>query len=823
MSPAPEARGDLTTGEKAALTGGSTYWRTSGVARLGLEPLVTSDGPNGVRGERWGDVSMCMPSPTALASTWNRDLVARVAVTLGAEARDRQVNVLLAPNVNLHRHPLGGRSFECFSEDPFLAAAMAVAYVAGVQSTGVACAVKHFVGNDQEFERMSVNVEIDERALREIYLPAFEATVCEAGAWSVMAAYNRFRGTYCSENAPLLVTLLRNEWGFDGVVVSDYFGTHSAEAVEAGLDLEMPGPPAWLGEHLVAAVGEGRVSQGAVDAAADRMVRLMLRTRATGGGLPAGPERVALIRRAAAEGAVLLRNTGVLPLEPATLGSIAVIGPAAARMCPQGGGAAEVTPPYVRTPLEALGEALGPDRIIHEPGCAIPGPIPCIGPGGVRTGAGDEGMAVEYFAGTDWSGAPVLREVFTRTRLVWSGPPHPALTAGRFSARASAVFTPDHSGTWDFGLTAIGLATVRADGEVLLDNSGAAIGGSFFTLGSDEVTASLEIVEGHDVHLVIEYRIDAAGLPVAAVSLGARLRPPVDALARAVRAAGRAETAIVFVGTDNSTEVEGEDRGSLGLPGDQDRLIRAVAAANPRTVVVVNSGAPVAMDWAEAVGGIVQLWYPGQEGGNAVADVLLGTVDASGRLPTTFPRRIEDTPAYPTFPGSNGVISYEESIFVGYRHYDSGGPEPLFPFGHGLSYTTFDYRHLSVRAGPDGFEVSLDVANTGSRRGSTVVQAYVRRPESAISRPDRELKGFEKVELEPGETRAVSMTLARAAFRHWDSDLGAWRVEDGPAEIAVGESSRNIRLRARIDVVGSDLPADATGVALRGKGPDPSR
>ncbi len=803
MRSEPEASIELTPGEKAALTGGSTYWRTTGVERLGLEPLVTSDGPNGVRGERWGDVSLCLPSPTALASTWNRELVERVAVALGAEARGMDVDVLLAPNVNLHRHPLGGRNFECFSEDPYLSSEMAVAYVLGVQSTGVCCAVKHLVGNDQEFERMSVNVEIDERALREIYLPPFEAAVRKAGAWSVMAAYNRFRGTYCSENAALLGGLLKEEWGFDGVVVSDYFGTHSAEAVDAGLDLEMPGPPAWLGEHLVAAIGQGRVSREAVDGAADRMVRLMRRTRDRSAVLPSRPERIDLLRRAAGEGSVLLRNVGVLPLDPGRLGRLAVIGPAATRICPQGGGAAEVTPPYVRAPLDALRETLGADRIVHEPGCVIPGPIPSIGPGCIRTGDGHEGIEVEYFAGPDGNGAPVFREIFTQTRLIWSGPPHPALTAGEFSARARTNFTPDHSGTWDFGLTAIGLARVLIDGDVLLDNSGVAVGGSFFTLGSDEISASLELVEGRQVQLDIDYRIDAAGLPVAAVSLGARLRPPGSALARAVRSAEQADAAIVFVGTNNSTESEGGDRVSLALPGDQDRLVRSVAAVNPRTVVVVNSGAPVTMEWVEEVGGILQVWYPGQEAGDAIADVLLGTVDASGRLPTTFPQRIEDTPAYPTFPGANGVISYEESIFVGYRHYDRGGPEPLFPFGHGLSYTTFAYRHLSLGIGAQGLEVSLEVTNTGARRGSTVVQVYLRRPESGISRPDRELKGFEKVELEPGRTRAVSLTLAPAAFRHWDLRAGAWRVEDGAAEIAVGESSRNIHLRSRIDLVES--------------------
>jgi len=789
----------LSAREKAALTGGTSYWETSGAPTLGLDPLLTSDGPNGVRGPRWGDVSMCLPSATALASTWNRDLVREVAVVLGAEARDRTVSVLLAPNVNLHRHPLGGRSFECFSEDPVLVAEMAVAYIGGVQSTGVACSVKHLVGNDQEFERMSVDVRIDERALREIYLVPFEAAVRDAHAWAVMAAYNRFRGSFCSENAPLLTGVLRDEWGFDGVVVSDYFGTHSIGAVEAGLDLEMPGPPAWLGAHLLEAVDHGRVSQGAVDAAAERMVRLMRRTVGVPDRLPSGPERIEVARRAASEGTVLLSNTGLLPLDGAGMGRLAVLGPAAARLCPQGGGAAEVTPPYVRTPLDALTGRLGPVEILHEPGCVIPGPIPFIGPGGLRTGDGHGGVGVEYFDSTDLTGDPVRAEEFTQTRLIWSGPPDPALTAGQFSARATTVFTPDRSGTWDFGLTAIGLARVLIDHRVLLDNEGVAAGGSFFTLGTDEITVSLELVEGRDLHIEVEYRIDAPGLPVAAVSLGARFRPPVDALERAVDAARRSDAAIVFVGTSNQTESEGEDRASLDLPGHQDQLIRAVAAVNPRTVVVVNSGAPVTMGWADDVAGVVQVWYPGQEGGDAIVDVLLGEVDASGRLPTTFPRRIEDTPAFPTYPGTDGVMDYRESILVGYRHYDGGGPEPLFPFGHGLSYTTFAYRDLAVEVGPYGVEVGLVVTNTGSRRGSTVVQVYVRRPESAVARADRELRGFEKLALEPAESAVVTLTLPPTAFRHWDPRGGAWTIEGGAAEVLVGESSRNIHLQARID------------------------
>ncbi len=473
----------LSAREKAALTGGTTYWETSGVESLGLEPLLTSDGPNGVRGARWGDISMCLPSATALAASWNRDLVEQVAVVLGAEAHDMKASILLAPNVNVHRHPLGGRNFECFSEDPLLSSEMAVAYIRGVQSTGVACSLKHFVCNDQETERMSIDVEVDERALREIYLPPFEAAVTDAGVWSVMAAYNRFRGTYCSENAPLLLGILKGEWGFGGMVVSDYWGTHSAEAVEAGLDLEMPGPPQWLGAHLLMALEEGRVSQKAVNAAAERVLRLMGRTGESQRELPVMDERIKLARRAAGEGIVLLKNTGVLPLEPASIKTLALIGPTAARLCPQGGGAAEVTPPYVRTPLEALTGSCGSVEILHEPGCIIPGPIPFFGPGGLRTEGGVEGVEVEYFVSTNLSGEAVFHEVFPQTRLIWSGPPHPALGVGVFSARVTTSFTPDESGTWELGLTAIGLARALIDDEVLLDNESVPMGGVVLQLG----------------------------------------------------------------------------------------------------------------------------------------------------------------------------------------------------------------------------------------------------------------------------------------------------------------------------------------------------
>jgi beta-glucosidase len=803
-SPRPDATGAgaeaLSLADQAALTSGVGWWHTAGVPALGLAGVHLSDGPNGVRGGRWGEISACVPTATALAATWDRGLVRLIGEVLGDEALEKGARVLLAPTVNIHRHPLGGRSFECFSEDPLLTADLAVAYVLGVQSRGVACAIKHFVCNDQELERMSIDIEVDERPLREIYMTPFEAAVRKAGVRMVMSAYNKLGGHSCSENRDLLIGVLKDEWGFEGAVVSDWFGTNSSAALEAGLDLEMPGPASFLGPHLVDGVGEGTVRAEMVASAADRMVHLLRelaspppkRSRST-------DARSTLARHAAAAGIVLLKNeSSVLPIDPSAITRLAVSGPAAARLCPQGGGASEVTPPYVRSPLQAITEHAGTTQVTYDTGCLIPGTVLPLGPSGLRTEDGDDGIGVEYFAGNDAGAEPIHRDVFTVSRLVWLGPPHPQLTEGPFTARATTVFTPDQSGTWDVGLIATGVARLHLDGRPLLDTSDTPPGEGFFGLGTEEVVAAADLVEGVGYTLTVEFHA-ANEFPIAAVSFGAAFRPPEDACAAAADAAREADVALVVVGTDSRWETEGKDRVTLRLPGDQDALVRAVAAANPRTVVVVNSGAPVEMPWADDVCGIVQVWYPGQEGGTAIADVLFGDVDASGRLPTTFPVRLEDTPAFPFYPGDGQTLRYGEGIFVGYRHYDTRNVAPRFCFGHGLSYTTFDYGDLVV--GRDGTEVTIevDVTNTGDRRGAEVVQVYVRRPESRVERPDRELKAFDKVWLDPGETTRAHLRVVARELCHWDVTENGWVLEPGAAEILVGSSSRHIRLTAAME------------------------
>ena len=795
---------DLSLDEKAALSGGADVWHTVAIDRLGIPALRMTDGPSGARGDRYtGGTSTCVPCGSALASTWNRDLVRRIGSLLGDEARAKGAGLLLAPTVNIHRHPLAGRNFECFSEDPYLTAELAVAYVSGVQSRGVGCAIKHFVANDQEHERMSISAEVDERVLREIYLAPFEAAVRRAGVWAVMAAYNRVDGTHCSQHAGLLTDILRGDWGFDGLVVSDWFGTHDVAAIAAGLDVEMPGPPRHLGSGVAYAVRDGSVPEAAVDRAAAAVLQLLSRaTDVDPASLPAGERPDTLARLAAQEAIVLLHNEWALPLDEGRLGSIAVLGSKASRPDFQGGGSAHVDPPYGITPLEGITARAaqhGADiRVTYEPG--VPArPPEFLGPLDLRVPDGDSpGARLDYRAGDAVDGTPVHTEVVPRTRLFWVGPPAPGLPArGPIVVTATADFTPDRSGLWMFALSSVGGSRVLLDGELLVDNMVPERGSSFFGRGSTEVAGAAELVAGR------AYRLEAQlfgelrdGTSVN--GLGLTAEPPRDeeALERAVSAAADADVAVVVVGTA-TVDTEGADRAHMDLPDDQVALVRAVADMNPSTIVLLNTGSPVTMDWYDDVAAVAQVWYGGQEMGTAIAEVLFGDVDACGRLPTTFPERLEDTPAFPTYPGADGRASYSEGHLVGYRHYDTNGVEPLFCFGHGLSYTHFAYGEAVAVSGR---AVQVEVTNVGERAGREVVQLYVRAVAGAVQRPEQELKDFVALDLAPGESQVVEFELTDAAVAVWDVAARAWSVEPGDYELRIGSSSRDIHATAVVSL-----------------------
>ncbi len=805
----------LTIDEKVALAGGVDGWHTTAVPEKGIPPIKFTDGPNGARGATVGGISAaCFPCGTALGATWDTELVGEVGAALGREARSKQARVLLAPTVNIHRHPLAGRNFECPSEDPFLTAQIAKAYISGVQSEGVATTVKHFVANDSEFERMTISSEVAERTLREIYLPPFEAAVVEAGSWALMTSYNRINGTYAAAHTELVHDLLKGEWGFDGLVMSDWFGTKgTADSANAGLDLEMPGPPIFFGDRLRAAVAAGEVSEAVIDDKVRRLLRLAIRTGALDDP-PEGPETALddpeqrdLIRRAAAAAIVLLKNDGdLLPLKADEQKLVAVIGPNGDLLSLQGGGSAGVEPHHTSSLMVAIAGLLEGDEVRFEPGCRIHRRPPALGPG-LRTVGPDgevDGVRVDYFANRELEGEPVLTQMARRMQLRWSGNKVTDELEGEFSARATAILTPKDSGLHRFSLMSAGLSRLFIDGKMVLDNwEGYRRGGSFYGRGSEEVNGEFELAAGSSHTLTLEYQSPRQGA-LSAVTAGWLPPAPVDQMDRAVALAKEADSVILVVGSNSDWETEGSDRVSMSLPGAQDELIRRVVAANSRTVVVVNAGSPIAMPWADEVPAILQAWYPGQEGGDAIADVIFGLSDPGGRLPTTFPMQVEDSPSHLNYPGEAGTVSYGEGIFVGYRGYERRKLAPRFPFGHGLSYTTFAYGAMALDreaiAIDDSVTVSVRVRNTGSRTGHEVVQVYVRDPESSLLRPEKELKGFSKVTLQPGEDRSVQITLTPRAFAAWDPRAHAWVVEPGDFEIIVASSSSNIRGRAMLRV-----------------------
>ena len=802
---------ELTLDEKCSLTAGASLWYLPPVKRVGLPALKVSDGPMGVRGDSFGGRrSFSFPCGMSAGSTWNPELIRQLGEALAAEARSKGVHVLLGPTVCIVRTPLAGRTFESFSEDPLLSARLSVAYVRGAQSQGVACCIKHFACNDQEHERMTISAEVDERTLREIHLVAFEAAVREASVWALMTAYNKVQGTYCGEQPELLQRILRGEWGFDGLVMSDWYGTHStAPAALAGLDLEMPGPPSWLGPNLAAAVSEGDVDESVVNGQVRHLLGLMDRVGlldAKDAG-PAeereddDPVRRALARQVAIEGTVLLRNDGLLPLDPTFAGRVAVIGPNALQMA-MGGGSSEVTPHRRRSVVDALAERLPQATVTYEVGCRIDRGVPPID---LRlltpTAGGTEGFTIEYFDQPNLpvgeSGTPINVGATHSARAVWIGPP-PGLETGLWSARLKATFTPDASGIWRLGLESAGRSVLRLDEDVVLDNSDPQRGTSFYGAGSEPIETHWELEAGRAYALTVDLWPRSRSTPIMGAIVRAGRPEPEDEFALAVEAAGAADVAVVVVGLNNQWESEGYDRPDLRLPGVQRELIEAVLDVNPRTVVVVNAGSPVEMPWAQQAGAVLLPWYAGEEGADAVADIVVGLSDPGGRLPVTVPARLEDTPtagAPEWYPGVDGKVVYEEGVFVGYRHYDTNEIEPAFAFGHGLSYGDVVWERVDI----DSNNVAVELWNRGERRGTEVVQVYRGNLGSAVPRPARELVGFVKVGLDPGQRQQVEVELDAVAYRYWDMDTHGWRSDPGSYELLVGASSRDIRESAVVE------------------------
>jgi beta-glucosidase len=790
----------MTLEEKVSMLAGIDFWQTRAIKRLGIPAIKVTDGPHGARTADVANPNLTLPAtsfPTAvtMAATWNLDLIEKVGGALGAETRARGCAVLLGPCVNIHRSPLGGRNFESYSEDPYLSSQMAVAHVKGLQSKKTSPCVKHFALNNSEFERMTISSEVDERTMREIYFPSFEKAVKEAGAWSVMCSYNKVNGTYASENRRLLTEILKDEWGFAGVVISDWFATHSvAPAAIAGLDLEMPGPAQYFGEALVKAVKDGKVDVKVIDDKVRRILGLMEKTGALDGEIPTPktikdfPAHRKLAREVAEEGIVLLKNDKqLLPLDSRKVKTIAVIGPNAVSASIQGGGSAQVNPYYKVAPLEALKKLCGAKvKVLYELGCpsnirTLPMDPDCLLSD--KTGK-KNGLTGEYFANNEFAGKPAATKVDTAFDFRWIAPALLALKTADFSIRWEGIFKAPADGKYKFGLSANGWCRVFINGKEVCSNWGDNISPQEF----------IEFCKNPNIPA-----------PMGTLRLGCDIPQPPDLLQRAVNAAKSADVAIVCCGTTEEYESEGFDRKDMALPPGQDDLISKVAKANPNTIVVLNNGSPLAMPWLAQVPAVLEALFPGQECGNAIASILFGLVNPSGKLPDTFPRQLKDNPAYPNYPGKNGKVVYAEDIFVGYRHYDAKKVEPLFSFGHGLSYTTFKYSNIKVSPTKAGagtkIKVNIDVANTGKTAGKEVVQLYVSDTACSVPRPPKELKAFKKVALASGETKTVSFTLTKEALSFYDVKSKDWVTEPGDFEILVGSSSRDIRAKGKFTLV----------------------
>ncbi|MBV8378296.1 MAG: glycoside hydrolase family 3 C-terminal domain-containing protein [Verrucomicrobia bacterium] len=788
--------GQMTLEEKLDYIGGVNAMSIRAIPRLALPEIRMSDGPLGVRQDK---PSTRYPAGIALAASWNRDLAQWEGVSIARDCRARGIHILLAPAVNINRLPICGRNFEYISgEDPFLASQMVVPFIRGVQSQGVAATIKHFAANNQEINRSTINVIVSERALREIYLPAFEAASRIAKVAAVMDAYNKVNGNYCTENGILNNSLLKGEWGFTGVLMSDWGATHSAlGAARGGLDLEMPSG-SWINpENLLPAIRRQEITEEQIDDKLRRILRMIVRMgfldrpQLDASILENDPQSGRAALAIAEEGIVLLKNEkNILPLDPAQVKKIAVLGPDAHPGVPTGWGSSYVNPFYAVSVLDGLVNHSGPEMTVDYLDAGVGNPGTSRFEHEDRPGLQVDGLRAEYFPNLTLSGTAILDRIDQRINFDWAS--NNALKAAlpnQFTVRWTGFIRSNDSSNHVFRARADSGIRVFLDEKLIIDDW------IDHAARPDVTTRFLEA--GRLYRLRVEYKNSGGGGAIAQFGW-ASLKVP-DAISGY-------DAAIVCVGFDSGTEGEGFDR-TFVLPDGQDDLVSSVANKNPKTIVVINSGGNVDMHrWLGKVPVLLHAWYPGQEGGNALAKILFGDVNPSGKLPVSFERNISDNPAFESYPSDDGgqSVHYDEGIFVGYRGYDHLGIDPLFPFGYGLSYTQFEYSNLHIEtedhSDPYNVKVSFEIRNIGPRAGAEVAELYLAPVHPAMERPLKELKGFAKVSLAPGESRQTTLTLDRRSFACFDSRAGQWRTDPGKYKISVGASSRDLRITQDLEV-----------------------
>ncbi|VDB99542.1 unnamed protein product [Peniophora sp. CBMAI 1063] len=832
----------LTLEESISLTAGVGFWHTAAVPRLGIPALKVSDGPNGIRGNHFcmGCPSKCLPSATALGATWDPTLIERVGHELLApEAKLRQASVALAPTCNIQRNPLGGRSFESFSEDPLLSGLIAAAYTKGVQDEGIAITIKHFTCNDKENDRFGYDAVVSERAFREIYLMPFMLAQKIAKPWSFMTAYNRINGTHASENKKLLQDILRNEWGFDGLVMSDWnvviLGVWCIDhALNAGLDLEMPGTNKWRTLNLVQRAVQGfKVTPRTIKERARKVLELAQKCAKgapevlDGDGIERtneSEEDKALMRKVAAESIVLLKNdNNILPLQPDKIKKIAIVGGNAKAFIVSGGGSASLKPSYFTSPYDGIVDSLPKDvDVVYSEGAGTYKTQPSLD-FDIFTEKGERGWIASWHKHTSDDSMEVVPEpvsvnLMDETRIFVSLSAPKGLTE-RWTCRLRGELKPrEKDMKFKFGLCVAGRAKLYVDDKLVINNwDRQRRGEEFFGCATEEETGVVDLKAGVAHKIFVDFcnvrgpaDNDTDELVMdtnAGVRLGgAEVRDPDELMEEAVALARDADVAIAVVGLNADWESEGYDRTTLALPGRTDELVAKVAAANPRTVVVSQSGSSIEMPWARSVGAHIHAWYLGNATGEAIADVLFGRVTPGAKLSLSFPKRLADVPAHGHFNVDDGKVLYGEDVFVGYKGYQHRLIEPEYAFGHGLSYTTFEYSDLqvseaSVSNGDVTAKATVTLKNTGSVAGAEVVQLYVSWPgTSALIHPPNTLKAFRKVVVQPGQSTVVELALDKYAVSSWYERLNCWVAEKGAYTVSVGGASDKLPLSATLEV-----------------------
>ena len=798
---------DLTLEEKIELLSGFDAWQTNKIDRLGIPSIKMSDGPNGVRGDgNSGKSSACFPCAISIGSSWNLNLINTLGEELASEAKLKDVDVLLGPTINIHRHPLGGRHFECFSEDPFLTGKIAIEYVKGVQSKNIAACLKHFVGNDTEFERYTVSSNIDERTLREIYLLPFEMAIKEANAKVVMSAYNKLNNIYCSSHENLLIEILKDEWGFDGYVVSDWGAARdTVENAIGGLDLEMPGPAKSWGKNLITAINGKAVPEDLINDKVKRILNVASFCKRFENPIRK-PERDndsklkrKLLKDAAQEGMVLLKNDGILPLKK-DIKSIGIIGPNAEKAQIIGGGSATLVPYHESHPVSSFQNNFSEKTIVKSAkGCHTYRYLPEIN----KSLTKENGFLVEYFNVTDNKNDFISSKVLRGSKFwIFEGFAKDIIgTEDRpdIFVKFSCTYVPDISGEHAFEIFAIGKSKLIINNEEIIDNwTDPLPGDAFFAHGSSPKRGASYLEKDKSYQIEIQYKFEG-NFP--AIYIGCQPPDKIDLLDEALNIAKEVDEVILLVGTNSDWETEGNDRVDFNLPGEQNTLIEKVLEINPNAIIVLNTGSPVDMPWVNKAKSILQSWYAGQEYGDALFEILTGLVNPSGKLPTTFPKHIKDTPAYSCYPGENLQMSYDEKLLIGYKWYDRKKIEPLFHFGHGLSYTNFEYSNLRIsNSHRNDFTCSFDIKNVGDVSGFEISQCYISFMNCDEDEPIKKLQGFDKTYINSGEIKKIEICLDSKSFSTWDIKNHQWEIKKGVFNILIGSSSNDIKLKDSINL-----------------------